>query len=509
MLSNRIFALVLRLMVCASLAMLFAAAASAQGLPPIPVPPENPVTPAKAVLGKILFWDEQLSSDHTVACGTCHLPAFGGSDGRPGRHPGPDGESGTADDIFGSLGMVHLDMNLDSVDDPIFGLDPQVTMRSAPSFLTTQWAPELLLDGAAASSFIDPQTGLISIVSGGALESQAIRPVLSSVEMGHVGRTWEDVSAKLVAARPLELASNLPPDVSAALASDPSYPDLFSTAFGDPAITAERIAFAIATYERTLVPDQTPWDRFVAGELDALTPAQQQGLHSFEAAECSTCHPPPLFTDHSFRNLGLRPAAEDIGREAVTGLPTDRGSFRVSTLRNVGLKTEFMHNGRLGSLSDVVAFYADAAQQFPENLDPLMPVALSTPATPVVIDFLTHGLTDPRVADGLPPFDHPSLHASFAACMDGLDNDGDGLIDLGDDLGCSTANDTAETDFRLSCDDGLDNDEDGSADHLDPDCTSPTDAEDTPNGCGSHAAFLLAIPALLRGRSIRTRPMEC
>lgn len=59
-----------------------------QGIPPVPVPAENPITEAKRVLGKILYWDEQLSSDDTVACGTCHQPVFAGSDPRPAAHPG-------------------------------------------------------------------------------------------------------------------------------------------------------------------------------------------------------------------------------------------------------------------------------------------------------------------------------------------------------------------------------------------------------------------------------------
>ena len=64
-------------------------------LPEVPVPAENPLSESKRVLGKILFWDEQLSYDDSVACGTCHRPAYGGSDPRQGRHPGTD--AGTID----------------------------------------------------------------------------------------------------------------------------------------------------------------------------------------------------------------------------------------------------------------------------------------------------------------------------------------------------------------------------------------------------------------------------
>ena len=63
----------------------------------------------------------------------------------------------------------------------------------------------------------------------------------------------------------------MPADVAAALSGNPSYPDLFQAAFGDGAITPVRIGMAIASYERTLVPDQTPWDRFMRGDQDAMT----------------------------------------------------------------------------------------------------------------------------------------------------------------------------------------------------------------------------------------------
>ncbi|VAX42527.1 hypothetical protein MNBD_PLANCTO03-1369, partial [hydrothermal vent metagenome] len=70
--------------------------------PPVPVPTENPMTEEKRILGKMLFWDEQLSSDNTMACGTCHRPGAGGIDPRHGLNPGPDGIAGTEDDRTGS-----------------------------------------------------------------------------------------------------------------------------------------------------------------------------------------------------------------------------------------------------------------------------------------------------------------------------------------------------------------------------------------------------------------------
>jgi len=110
------------------------AASAGVDVPPIPTPIDNPVTEAKRILGKILFWEAQLSSDDTVARGTCHRPAAGGADPRPCLHPGPDGIFDTDDDVVGSLGIVHLDANGLPVDDPLFGFAPQVTGRASPSF---------------------------------------------------------------------------------------------------------------------------------------------------------------------------------------------------------------------------------------------------------------------------------------------------------------------------------------------------------------------------------------
>jgi hypothetical protein len=232
-------------------------------LPPPPQPSENPITEAKRVLGKILFWEEQLSSNSAVACGSCHSPANGGGDPRVGVNPGFDELALTADDVVGSPGVPRTDSNGVPVDDPLFGFEVQVTGRSANTTIGAAYAPELFHDGRAGTVFTDPESMLISIAVGGALENQAIGPILSDVEMAFEGRDWDEVRAKLSHSVPLVGASGLPADVSAALAANPGYADLFAAAFGSVDITADRIAFAIAGYERTLVADQTPWDAFM------------------------------------------------------------------------------------------------------------------------------------------------------------------------------------------------------------------------------------------------------
>ena len=468
-------------LVAACLLALFAAdgAAQPQQLPPVPVPPGNQITEAKRVLGKILFWDEQLSSDNTMACGTCHLPASGGADPRFGTHPGADGVFGTDDDVVASPGMVRSDDSNVYLPDENFGLDVQVTGRAAPTYFSmTQYSPSLFWDGRATANFVDPQTGVTVLQAGAALESQAVGPILSPAEMGHDGRTWDQVIAKLESVTPLRLASNIPPDMAAAVSQSPSYQALFGAAFADGLVSARNIGLAIATYERTLVPDQTPFDAFAAGNPQALTPAQNQGFQFLQqTAACLVCHRPPFFSNFGFHNLGLRPSAEDLGREAITGNPNHRGEFRTPSLRNVGLRDQLMHVGWITNVADAIAFYN--APPFPQvgptghsqftqdqSLIPSPPGA--PPGPPLgtinippfqigpIVDFLSNALTDPRAAAETFPFDRPTLHSEVAPANPALISPGSmGTGGIVPRMLAVTPLTVANPDFKFGLDDGL------------------------------------------------------
>jgi cytochrome c peroxidase len=414
-----------RLAIGACFASLFACTAAFAELPPVPVPPANPVTEAKRVLGKILFWDEQLSSDNTVSCGTCHQPAFGGGDPLPARNPGVDGAFNTPDDVFGSFGLIRTDAADDFERDVAFALNRQVTARAANPAINSAYATDLFWDGRARSQFVDPETGAVLIASGGALESQAVGPVVSSVEMAHADRDWNQVTQKLRTAGPMALATDVPADMMSAIESAGTYPVLFEEAFGDKAITAARIGMAIATYERTLISDQSPWDRFRAGDAGALTPGQQQGWNFFQATECAICHAPPLFTDNTFRNIGLRPNNQDIGREAVTGSPADRGRFKTASLRNLAGRANLMHTGQFVAVNQVFAFYAGPGAPGNPNRDPILPTAVPPPQVNAITDFIVNGLTDPRVMQEQFPFDRPQLHTESAPLNPQVDHRGD------------------------------------------------------------------------------------
>ena len=414
----------MRLRTTLSLALVAAAlapGAAAQGpLQPPPQPPQNPTTPEKAVLGKILFWDEQLSSDGSMACGTCHMPGVGGGDPRIAAspaHPGPDGIFGNADDVFGSPAVVRADDTGSFVPDATFGFDHQATGRNSPSMIAAAYFPQLFWDGRANGTFTDPLTGNVIIPTGGALESQSLEPIVSDIEMADEGRGWDAVVERLENAKPLALATNLPLDVDLAIFIHQTYPALFTDAFGSPDITPVRIAFALAAYQRTLVPDQSKFDRVMRGQA-TFTQAENRGRGAFNSpgSRCNQCHAGTLFSDGGFHNLGLRPAAEDPGRRLVTGNFGDRGRFKTPSLRNVALRQRFFHTGAPGinSLLDLLLFYDQDGGPFADNKSPILN-GLNVPPPPRqdIIAFL-NTLTDPRVAAETAPFDRPTLWSERA-----------------------------------------------------------------------------------------------
>ncbi|MEZ5331885.1 MAG: cytochrome c peroxidase [Thermoanaerobaculia bacterium] len=391
------------------------AAARAQLLPP-PDPVGNPTTPEKAQLGKVLFWDEQISSTRTVACGTCHIPTVGGEDPRSGVdplavHPGFDGIFDTDDDVLGSPGVPLNDASGLYGLSTVFGMVPQVTGRRTISPVNAAYGPELFWDGRAPGEFTDPVSGLVvpGLETGAALESQVVAPPVSDVEMAHVGRDWLDVVARIDASVPLALSPEVQQELLDYIGGR-TYAQLFEEAFGSAGITAPRVAEAIAAYERTQFTDETPFDEFL-GQGTGLTSEEIAGAVVFgSVAQCDNCHLQPLLSDGTFRYTGVRPREEDIGREEVTMDPADKGKMRVPVLRNVELRAPYMHDGRFDTLEEVVEFY-DRGGDFDTENNEVDPLGLTAQQKSDLLAFLRRPLTDPRLAAGLPPFDRPTLYS--------------------------------------------------------------------------------------------------
>jgi cytochrome c peroxidase len=388
-----------------------------EAYPQVVFPPENPYSDSKALLGKVLFWEEQIGSKNNQACGTCHRASAGGSDPRAAEPAslgaGPDNMFGTPDDVHGGRGIPRCDSAGMPISQPPYGLAAQVTNRKPPSYFDAMFAPELFWDGRAKSEFRDPLSNAVAIAQGGALESQAAGPPVNNVEMSCEGYTWHDIETKLVTAKPLAFARNIPKAMADFIGTN-TYPQLFAQVYGSSEITAQKIIFAIATHERTLTSNNTAWDRWNAGQTIALTAEQQEGLAIFNTkGRCDKCHKAPLFTDGKFHNIGLNDPMQDPGRSAISGNPEDLGKMKTPTLRNVGLRAAggMMHSGTgNGATMDLVMMEYNMGGVDKNNLDKDMQMLnLSQDDMDKMTNFLVNGLSDPRVVNRLPPFDSPKL----------------------------------------------------------------------------------------------------
>ena len=175
----------------------------------------------------------------------------------------------------------------------------------------------------------------------------------------------------------------------------------------------ERIAMAIATFERTIVGGRSRFDSFVTGKnKNSLADDAMRGLHLFRTtARCANCHNGPNFTDEQLHNLGLSYYGrefEDLGRYVITKKPSDVGKFKTPSLRNVARTGPYMHNGLFDELNGVLSMYnagmptlrrresQESDPLFPDHKDPLLkPLGLNAHDKADLIAFL-ESLTEPR-----------------------------------------------------------------------------------------------------------------
>ncbi len=248
-------------------------------------PPAAPGDPARIALGRMLFNDTRLSGDGRMSCATCHREDLGFGDGRK-----------TA-----------------------VGIGGQVLPRHTPSLWNVVRAPQLMVDGRAAT-----------------LEAQALMPMQNPAEMG------ADLDHAV-----------------ALLRGDAALRGRFAAAFpaGTP-IDARSIAGAIAAYERTLVSRPARFDRWARGNATAMPAAAVRGYALFAGrAGCARCHNGWAFSDGGFHDVGL--ADNDRGRGAITGRARDDHAFRTPSLRDIARSAPYMHDGSLPDLAAVVDHYAD------------------------------------------------------------------------------------------------------------------------------------------------------
>lgn len=202
-----------------------------------------------------------------------------------------------------------------------FGHNRQLGTRNAMTILNSAYATTLFWDGRAKS-----------------LEEQSLMPIQDPKEMNEHIDFAIDKIAKIK-----------------------GYEPLFEKAFGDKIINKDRVAKAIATFERTIKSTTSKFDRFIDGEKDLFSDDEVMGLHLFRTkAKCINCHNTGYFSNNQFENIGtalLGSKNEDLGRYTTTKKTDDVGKFRVPTLREVGRTGPWMHNGAFTPLADVITFY--------------------------------------------------------------------------------------------------------------------------------------------------------
>jgi cytochrome c peroxidase len=226
-----------------------------------------------------------------------------------------------------SCGTCHRPENGFSETTPVpTGIDGQKGIRKTPSFLNQAWTlyPYFFWDGRASS-----------------LEEQALAPITNPTEMGN---THEAMIATLLQIR--------------------GYGPYFKEAFGSKEITKERVAKAIADYERTRLSGDSPWDKWKRNmDAGAVSDEVKKGDELFFGkAECNQCHVGQNFTDSLFHNLGIGWDQEtrrykDEGRAVISKMKEDTGAFKTPGLRDVAKRAPYMHDGSLVSLREVVLHY--------------------------------------------------------------------------------------------------------------------------------------------------------
>jgi len=174
------------------------------------------------------------------------------------------------------------------------------------------------------------------------------------------------------------------------------YKALFDKAYPGEGITLKTITKAIASYERTIVAKDSSFDRWRAGNKNAISESAKNGFTLFEGkARCVICHSGYNFTNNNFHNLGVKDVKPDEGRFAVTKVQMNFGAFKTPTLRNVTLTGPYMHNGMYKTLEEVVDHY-DRGGDDKANLDPLMkPLGLNAQEKKDLVEFMK-SLTDVR-----------------------------------------------------------------------------------------------------------------
>lgn len=223
-----------------------------------------------------------------------------------------------------------------------------VLRRRTPTILNVAFGEPLFWDGRAYT-----------------LEEQAKLPMKSSVEM------------------------NMPEDAIRRLAAIPGYAAAFARAYPAQPVNLDTVAAAIATYERTVISSAAPFDRWVAGDEAALSPAGKRGFVLFNGkGNCAVCHMGWRMTDDGFHDIGLADV-QDRGRaEIAPGIEQLEHAFKTPTLRNVKQRAPYMHDGSIATLAAVIDHYDSGFVRRPSLDMEMRPLGLTAAEKADLLIFL-------------------------------------------------------------------------------------------------------------------------
>lgn len=274
------------------------------------LPDDNVLTQRGVRLGRMLFYEKMLSKDGTQACASCHRQ----------------------EDAFSDINRFSI------------GVELLPGNRQAMSVFNMAWHSN--------GFFWDGRSEL--------LRHQSLKPIEDPLEMNE---TLDNVIAKLSASQ--------------------EYQDQFTRAFGTDEVNADKIALALEQFMMSIVSYNSKYDQSLVGEVE-LTESEERGRILFEAeynpffpevsgADCAHCHGGANFENDQYMNNGLDADGkmDDIGYEAVTLDPADKGKFKVPSLRNIALTPPYMHDGRFQTLEEVVDHY-DLHVKMSSTLDPTL-----------------------------------------------------------------------------------------------------------------------------------------
>ncbi len=229
----------------------------------------------------------------------------------------------------------------------------------------------------------------------GAFEKKLTRNTPTLWNVGYHSEWYWDGRAQTLEAQALAAwkGGNMgadPEKIVVMLNSIQGYHDQFQSVFGEDA-TAENVSRALASYMRTIVGGNTPWDRWQAGDESAVSDSAKRGHAVFKKAECTNCHDGLLFTDLQYHNVGVGMDAEepDVGRFKVSQEEKDTGAFKTPTLRDVRQSSPYFHDGSAATLEEAVDFMLEGGKDNPYlDRTNLKKVKLSTQEREDLLEFL-------------------------------------------------------------------------------------------------------------------------